>query len=84
MGAKVCPYCHMPYPVKPRSVEQVEGQLREVDIRELRGQLPLLKAKCRSLSDFQALGKRLQFKPGWAWHCFHAVKVYGRRLATGR
>lgn len=66
-AAKVCPFCATPYPVKPRTVERVDGALVEADITALRGQVRELQRGCRTLQDWQTLAKRLQYRAGWAW-----------------
>lgn len=79
-SAKVCPYCHAPFVVQSREVARVDGSLEEIarsegSPDELNAslnrvghvELRRLAHQCSSLQDFQALAKRLQFKPQWAW-----------------
>lgn len=73
--AKVCPHCGAVYPVKPRKVVQVAGELAETELSALRARLPELGRECRTLSDWQTLAKRLNYKSGWAWFRWsHAAK----------
>lgn len=65
--AKACPHCGALYPVKPRTVVQVAGELAETELSALRSQVRDLQRDCRTLADWQALAKRLQYKPGWAF-----------------
>ena len=63
----VCPNCGHVYEVKSRAVEQVEGELVEVDKVALRKQRRREEGQCVSLEDFIALGKQRGYKPGWAY-----------------
>jgi hypothetical protein len=74
---KACPYCHAVYSVKERTVTQVAGELEE--IQALRQEMPALARACHSLRDFQALAKRLDYKPGWAWMAWERAKQHRRR-----
>ncbi len=69
-ACKVCPFCHAVYPVKQRKVARIDGELVEADIAALRGQVRELQRECRTLPEWQALAKRLQYKAGWAWMQF--------------
>ncbi len=66
-GARKCPYCGAEYPVKARKVVQVAGELGEVDLATLRGQVRELQRDCKTLAEWQALAKKLHYKPGWAY-----------------
>ncbi len=68
-GASVakCPYCHALYPVKARRVTEVAGELAETELSALRGRVTEFARECRTLSDWQALGKKLGYAHGWAW-----------------
>lgn len=63
--AKACPYCGAAYPVKARKVLEVAGALEEVTA--LRANVRELQRECRTLADWQALARRLEYKAGWAW-----------------
>lgn len=77
-AARACPYCQAAYPVKARKVVQIAGELRETELSQLRAQLPLLQRECRTLSDWQALAKRLNYRPGWAWMAFQRAQKHRR------
>ncbi len=80
-SALACIDCGAPFPRKSRVVHQVDGPLVEADLTALRQQTPALERACRTLSDWQALAKRLGYKPGWAWYRFSTKR---RGAAFGR
>lgn len=53
---------------QPREVAQVEGELAEVDVAQLRRSRGFEEAQCRSLDDLQALARKRGYAPGWAHH----------------
>ncbi len=75
-----CTNCGYQFPVRPpieAETERVEGQLVEFDpvkaaelkaIEEARKKRLTEERDCRSLEDFQALGRARGYKPGWAKH----------------
>lgn len=65
--AKACPHCGALYPVKPRKVVQVAGELAETELSALRARLPELQRQCSTLKEFQALGKSLGYAHGWGF-----------------
>lgn len=82
-SAKVCPYCYAPFVVQSREVERVDGSLEEADLgalRALRQQASALGHQCSSLADFQALAKRLDYKPGWAFIQWEIRRANTKRL----
>jgi superfamily II DNA or RNA helicase len=73
-GKSYCIYCKFMFPAKPRIVEEVSGDLEEID-KATRKRVRLKEqAKAESLEDLKALGKRLGYKPGWAKHIYEARK----------
>jgi DNA repair protein RadD len=79
-AVKACPFCGAVYPVKPRKVVQLAGELSEADLSELRSQMPVLARQCRTLQDYQTLAKRLNYKAGWAWMAYNRAQRH--RSAT--
>ena len=65
----LCPQCGTTRESKAREIEIQEGQLREIDAAVLmeRRNKRTEEGKCRTLQDFQALGKARNYSPGWAW-----------------
>lgn len=83
-GASVCPYCGVAFVVKTRDVAHVDGTLVETNLDDLR----LLRAaarddfaQCQTLRDWQALARKLHYKPGWAWHRYE-VRRQRKSAAT--
>ncbi len=81
-SSPTCTNCGYEFPVRPpieteTETERVEGQLVEFDpvkaaklkaIEEARKKRVTEERDCRSLEDFQALGRARGYKPGWAKH----------------
>jgi len=83
--APICPYCKHVYVVSAREMEQLTGELVEIDRKRLE-QIEADKArmfarreegKCSTLEDFQALAKERGYNAGWAYHRFNARKQRG-------
>lgn len=70
--ATECRDCGKPFGVKPREVEQVEGELVEVDPAIARQAMRMERAKAKSLDDLRALARARGYKPGWADKVFSA------------
>jgi DNA repair protein RadD len=66
-AVKACPFCGAVYPVKQRTVVQVAGELQETELSALRARVTEFARECRTLSDWQALGKKMGYAHGWAW-----------------
>lgn len=77
-AALKCPYCGAPYLVKARKVVRVDGELGEVDLQALRGQVRELQRDCHTLAEWQVLARRLGYKPGWAWMAFNRSRRHRR------
>jgi DNA repair protein RadD len=79
-AASSCSNCGYEFPVRPPAqldTDRVEGELVEFDpvkaaavaaIEQARRQRIREERDCRSLEDFQALGRARGYKPGWARH----------------
>ncbi len=76
-SARVCPYCGAAFVRQAREVEQVDGELQETaldELRVLRSQRQSFYAQCQTLAQWQALAKRLRYRAGWAWHMNERAK----------
>lgn len=72
----VCPHCGFVFQVEPRTVDEVDGELSEIDIALLRQQRKKEQSFARTLEDLIALGKQRHYKNPVYW----ATKVMqGRR-----
>lgn len=71
IGALACRYCGAPFPIQPREIERVEGELQPLSEGDIRAMRVLAREKmrqCRTLADWQDLARTMGFKGGWAWH----------------
>ncbi len=68
-----CEYCgHVFAREGPRELEQLDGDLVEVDVIALRLARAREEGSCRTLEDLQALGRARGYKPGWATFLWQA------------
>ncbi len=69
-AASKCRECGAPFPVKARELNQVEGELSEVEVQRLRVEAKRAQAAAQTLEDLIAEGQRRGFKNprGWAQH----------------
>lgn len=77
IGCTVCRYCGHVFPVQSREIEQVEGMLQQADLaslKEFRMKWYQEIKNCRSLKDFQRVGRQLGHKPAWAWHMLYRAR----------
>jgi superfamily II DNA or RNA helicase len=78
----VCPACGHVHAVKVREIQQVEGELSEVDPTVLRAQQRREVGSARTLEDLIEVAKRRGYKIGWAHQIWrarqskHAVRGY--------
>jgi hypothetical protein len=76
----VCEYCGSPFPLTPREVAQVEGELAEVkrqeSIRDSRREV----GRARTFDELVALAQRRSYQWPTAW----ARKILAVRQASGR
>ncbi|WP_127075980.1 DEAD/DEAH box helicase [Rhodomicrobium lacus] len=74
--APVCPNCGHSYPTTGRTIEELEGELQEIDRSSARVERAREQFKAKSLDELIALGKARGMKSprGWAKHVFRARK----------
>ena len=75
--APKCPACGFVYPVQAREVEEVSGELIQVDPLALRRQAKAEQSQAKSLADLQAIARVRGYKPGWADHIWQARQQRG-------
>ncbi len=79
-GGPQCPQCqHRPEP-KARETEEVDGELHRVTAEDFQKMAEAVARRreegaCRTLEDWQELGRERGHKPGWAWFRFNARKA---------
>lgn len=68
-----CPECGHIFGVQSRDIEHKDGELIEINPEEIRKQRLKEQGMAKSLEDLIELGKRKNYKPGWAY------KIHGIR-----
>lgn len=73
-GATSCRYCNHEFPIKPREVEQVDGELVEVDPKQAQIKRKREQASAKTFDELVEIGKQRGYKRpyGWAKHIFNA------------
>ncbi len=72
-----CPHCGYVFQVVPRKVEEVAGELVEVNRLAIQRERKIEQAKAKDLADLLAIQKQRNYKPGWAFHVMKArLKKY--------
>lgn len=73
-GAEKCKFCGFEFIKQPRTVEEVEGELVEVDPKVLQMKKKSEQARAESMEDLIQLAKDRGYKrpEGWAKHVFNA------------
>ena len=79
--APVCPRCGYVYPVQSREVEEVEGELEQVDVAEIRRAAKREQARAKSIEDLVELGRARGYKNPHAWARFVWQARMGKRAA---
>ncbi len=81
-GPPACIYCGFVFEIKPRKVDEVSGELSEVQEGQFRRENRQEQGRTESLNDLIILGKRRKYKNpyGWARFVFNArqAKKLGR------
>jgi DNA repair protein RadD len=77
-----CPCCGHEYEVQGREVEQVEGELEQVDLDALRRQRRREVGRARTLEELEAIAEARGYRSGWARHVYEArQRRHGRAAA---
>ena len=79
--APVCPRCGYVYPVQSREVEEVAGELEQVDPAEVRRAAKREQARAKSVEDLVELGRARGYKNPHAWARFVWQARMGKRAA---
>ena len=80
LGRDNCKFCGFEFEKSPRQVDQVEGELQEVDADALRRQRNAEQGKAQSLQDLIELGKQRGYRKPLAW----ANYVWRARMMRGK
>ena len=83
-GSTVCKFCGYAFPSKPRTVDEVEGDLVEIDPRQIRMKRKDEQRTAQTLEDLVELGKQRGYKRPrmWAKHVFNSRQR--KRLGASR
>lgn len=72
--APVCPHCGFVFPIQSREIEQVDGELAEIQIQQEKREARQTQGKAQSLEDLIVLGKSKGYARGWAYKVFNGRK----------
>lgn len=85
--AKKCaPPCDYEFPVEPRTIKEIEGELAERDLEKLREQFRQKGEKnaARTLEDLLRIEKKMGHKRGWAVRVFDAREKKAAKEAAAK
>jgi superfamily II DNA or RNA helicase len=66
-GSTVCRFCGYSFPSKPREVDQVDGELIEVDAKSLREKRKIEQRTAKTFEELVVLGKKRKYKNAHYW-----------------
>lgn len=76
-GLGACPYCGHVHVIEGRQVEEVAGELVEIQREQIEREAHAIfvgqkieERECKTLQDWQALALKRGYKPGWAFYRF--------------
>lgn len=72
--APICPECGHIYEIKSRTIEEIEGELKEIKVEKISPMSKIERGKARTLEDLILIGKSRGMKNpyGWAKHVITA------------
>ena len=65
--APFCPNCGTVYPVMSREIEEIDGDLVEIDLAMARKEKRMQVGRAKSLGELQAIAKERGYSPNWAF-----------------
>jgi DNA repair protein RadD len=72
-----CRYCGYIFPITPRIIQEIAGELVLVEAMEQRRDARREQGRASTLEQLQAIEKLRKYKNGWAWHVYNARKARG-------
>jgi len=70
--APTCPACGFEYPVQSRMVDEVEGELTEIDAARIKKAARIEQGRAQTLDDLKRLAIATGKNPRWAEHVWRA------------
>lgn len=64
---KACKFCNHVFELEERKIEEIEGNLVEIDKTKMKRKLRKEQAMASTLEDLQEIGRQRGYKPGWAY-----------------
>lgn len=79
-AAAKCRDCGHLFPRKPREIDELEGELSEIEVERARREAARAQAAAKTLEDLIELGRQRGFRnpAGWARHVWQARQARGR------
>jgi len=84
IGRPSCQYCGHVFELKPRKVEQVEGELVEADVEAIRLQRKREQGRTQSYGDLVALGRSRGYRKPEAWAALILKARQAKKLGVAR
>lgn len=75
-----CPNCGFTYPVIGRDLEQVDGELHEIQIRQEKKEKRMEVGKARTPQEKIAIEKERGYKKGWAYNQCLATRLISKEM----
>lgn len=82
-GATICKVCKTVFPVEGRQVEQVEGELAEIDAAREKREARIAQGLTKDLESLTALGRMRGYKDPASWAA-HVIAGREKKKAAGR
>lgn len=70
--APICPHCGHVHPIVTREIEQVDGELVELDAARIKREVRIEQGRAQTLEELKAIEISRGYKNGWAWHIFNS------------
>jgi superfamily II DNA or RNA helicase len=77
IGSLTCKFCGFLFIPEPREIEHKSGELTEVEVQQKRADRKAEWKACKTLEDFNAMGQRRGYSPGWAVVQFNLKRQWG-------
>lgn len=65
--APICPNCGRIYPIQSREIDEIDGELQELQIQQEKKAARRQQGRAKTIADLQAIAKERGYKSGWVW-----------------